>query len=51
MVFPFIFGYEDKDTGDTEDLKLTRVNTMYSELLIELYFKSSKRNKDLKAGI
>lgn len=39
----------DKATGNIEDLKFTKVNKMYSELLVVLYPRRSKRNTDSKA--
>lgn len=49
MVPAFICRYEDKKTGYVEDTKLTRVNKIYFELLLELYFKCSKGKRDLEA--
>lgn len=40
MVLTLICGLVDKATGYTEDVERTNMNTMYSELLLELYFKS-----------
>lgn len=39
----------NKATEYMKDPELTEANTMYSELLLEIYFKTSERNTDLKA--
>lgn len=49
MVCPFISAGVAKVTGFIEDAELTKVNTIYSELLLEIYFIRSKRNPDFKA--
>lgn len=49
MVSPLIFSYVNSATAYNEDTELTKFSTMYSELLLDLYFKCSKRNKDFKA--
>lgn len=50
MVFPFIYRHVDKATGHFGDAKLTKVNTMYSELLHKLAAEVEKRTEILKLG-
>lgn len=48
MVFPCIRAYVDKANKYIESPELTKVNTIYSELLSELYSRSSNMNTDFK---
>lgn len=48
MVF-FNFAYVNKATAYIEGSRLTKMNTMYSELLADLYSRSSKSINDFKA--
>lgn len=49
MVLPFFSAYVDTAPGHIDDAEMTIVNTMYSELVFELYFGSSKKNSMHKA--
>lgn len=37
MFIPFICAFLDKVTEDKEDWELTKVNRLYSELVVEIY--------------
>lgn len=51
MVCSFICAYVDKAIGCIEGADLTKVNSNYSELQLEFYSRSSKRNMDFKAWV
>lgn len=51
MVFSFNWAYVDKATGHNQDSELTKVNTICSDLLLELCPTCSKRNTDSRACI
>lgn len=48
MVFLFLCGYVNKATAYIEDAELTKANTVYTELLFELYWKRSKVKRKFK---
>lgn len=49
MVYPYSCEYVDKAIGYIAEAELTKVDTMCSEILLEVYSRSSKGNTDLKA--
>lgn len=48
IMFPFICTFIEKATAYFEDAKVTKVNKIYSELVLEFCSRSSKTNTDLK---
>lgn len=51
IMCPFICGYADSATRSFEDPELNNKNPMYSKLLLEFYFRSSKEKKEFEACI